>query len=142
MPPSGIRPFRTGDTISSRGSELSVESERVPFLTQEQTFINSPHLEDGAFTGSSTAGSDSSKLPSVACSRVSEPPAPFDTITSQLSPRWPWTQSVPLLRHLVGRNRTVVHKEHVVERGSVHKAPRITPLRRILRLLAFSLMLL
>jgi len=134
---SGIRPFRSGQTVAS-DHESSVELEHVPFLTQEQTFDHSPVLEDGVFDDTS---GDATKSPAVTLSRLDEPVSSFDQRSSQL-PTWRWPRSTSSLTQMFGGRRTVVRKEHIVKRSSLHKSPRSTPLRRILRLLALALMLL
>lgn len=136
-----IRPFHS-DSNSPHSNESSVESERVPFLTQEQSFLSSPDLEDGAFADSCAGKSDTAKSPSVSCNLLPESASPLDNLTSPFSSKWRWIDAIPLLRQWSGGSRKVVHKEHVLERVASPKVHRITPLRRVLRLLALSLMLL
>ncbi|KIW33694.1 uncharacterized protein PV07_00522 [Cladophialophora immunda] len=140
--PSAIRAIRN-DTSSSFTDESSANSERVPFLTQEQTFIRCPDLEDGSLRDPATAAAavspDTLKGSTITCLETS---SSFDHRSSSSSSRWRWTESLPVLNQLLGGRRTVVHKGHVVERGSLHKSIPTTPLRRVLRLLALTLMLL
>lgn len=144
--PSSIRPFRNN---ASQNTESALQSERVPFLTQEQTFIKCPTLEDGslddpaAAAATAAAQPDTLKGSTVTCFETS-PSASFDDLTSRPSPQWRWTAAVPSLKQLLGgrRRSSVAHKQHVVERGSLHKSLPTTPLRRVLRLLAYALMLL
>lgn len=140
--PSSIRPFRNN---ASQNTESSLQSERVPFLTQEQTFIKCPILEDGSLddTAAATAAQpDIIKGSTVTCFETSRS-ASFDDLASRPSPQWRWTAAVPSLKQLLGGRRlSVAHKKNLVERGSLHKSLPTTPLRRVLRLLAFALMLL
>lgn len=145
--PSSIRPFRNNATNkSSHITESSVSSERVPFLNQEQIFIKCPTLEDGSLhddddVADATTDPDTLTLkgPTVTCL---EPSPSFDDLTAKFSPRWRLTSAIPSLKQFLGGRYTAVHKKHIVERGSLHKSLSTTPLRRVLRLLAYALMLL
>merc|ERR1712230_199144 len=61
----------------------------------------------------------------------------FDLVSTQFPSRWRWTERIPSLSRCFGRSYSVAHKERIVEKSVLS-----TPLRRVLRLLAFSLMLL
>ena len=141
MPESSptIRPFRNNGTTSIHHDGSPVQSERLPFLTQEQIFINSPTLEDGSFADAAATRKDFLKRPKATCLETSPS---LDDLSSTPSFRWRLTGAIQSLRQLLGRPCTLVHKEHVIERGSLHKSIPNTPLRRVLRLVAYALMLL
>jgi len=136
FPSAGIRPFRS-EQNSSRNHELSPDSERVPFLTQEQAFVACADLENGALNDTSAARPDTDKSPSVTVTSLSASDDTFDLVSTQFPSRWRWTERIPSLSRCFGRSYSVAHKEHIVEKSVLS-----TPLRRVLRLLAFSLMLL
>ncbi|KAJ9602903.1 Altered inheritance of mitochondria protein 6 [Cladophialophora chaetospira] len=136
---SPFRPFRNIRRNSLENNESSDESERVPFLTQEQTFLKCPTLEDGAFGAAAAAADDAFKGPAVTCLETSPS---FDALTSKSSPRWRCTDAIPSLRRLLDRRHSSVHKEHITEGSSSFRSLPTTPLRRVVRLLAFALMLL
>ena len=137
---TSIRTFRNDqDRSLSRGS--STETERVPFLTQGQTFNDSSDLENGAFEDPSSVGSDAAKPPAVSCTGLPTPASSFDHVISQSSSRWPSPDRKGLLGLLWGRRCSVGQKQHTIERPFL-KSTRSTPLKKVLRLLGFSLMLL
>ncbi|KIX08333.1 uncharacterized protein Z518_02989 [Rhinocladiella mackenziei CBS 650.93] len=138
----GIRPFRSNDRDIPLTHESSSEAERVPFLTQEQAFLKSPDLEDGEYSDPSAASTDTAKIPTVTCSPASEPASSFDHLAPRFSSsRWRWPDILSLNLFPGGR-RIVVHKDHIVRRGPLNTSHRPTALKKVLRWLAFSLMLL
>ncbi|EXJ84405.1 hypothetical protein A1O3_05072 [Capronia epimyces CBS 606.96] len=150
---SVIRSFRNSnndgdDEITSHSYALSRQSEDVPFLTREHLYFKSPDLEDGAnpYTDPSSDNPDIKIAKSpiiVTCTpvAVTVPDASFDHASAAFPPTWHWADITPSLKFLDWRGCAVVHKEHILERRSC--APhRITVLRKVLRLLAYSLMLL
>ncbi|KAJ9496554.1 hypothetical protein H2202_007925 [Exophiala xenobiotica] len=136
FPSAGIRPFRS-EQNTSRNHEPSTDSERVPFLTQEQAFAACTDLENGALNDASAARTDTDKSPSVTVSSLSASDDSFDHVSTRFSSRWRWIERMPSLSRWFARNYSVAHKEYTVETPFLR-----TPLRRVLRLLAFSLMLL
>ncbi|EXJ55714.1 hypothetical protein A1O7_08643 [Cladophialophora yegresii CBS 114405] len=142
MPPSpAFRPFRNNNGTNK---ETSVQPERVPFLTQEQSFLKCPTLEDGSFTDAAAADRpDASKGPTVTCTRLETSPSFDDLTAANFSPKWRWTAAIPSLRELLrGRRPGPAHKEHTAELSPLYRSLPTTPLKRVLRLLAFALMIL
>lgn len=141
-----IRYLRNRDQVTSHGHESLHESENVPFLTQEQIYLKSQDLEDGAYRVpcSDELGIDVAKSPVITCTPVSVPDISFDPVDHIPTPvpAWRFTDILPSLRIFgSGRTRAVVHKENILDRRS-YRLSRTTPLRKALRLLAYSLMLL
>lgn len=136
---SAIRNFRNEQQITLE-DESFLESERAPFLTQEQAFVSSRQLEDGVYEDPSSAAADAAKLPTVTCTTLPAHTSSFDGVTPSPS-KWRWTGRIPLLTLSSCRHRSGGRKEYT-ERTSSHKSHRPTPLRRVLRLLALALMLL
>ena len=139
MPSSAIRPFRNNNSFKN---ESLVASERVPFLTQEQSFDYTADLENG-LSQPPTNSDQLAKSFTVTRSSIDDDVESYDPITphSFSTPRWTWRS--PSLRHLLlGRRRSLVQKDHILEKCPHHKSRRTTPLRRVIRLLAVALMLL
>jgi hypothetical protein len=112
-------------------------------LTQEQTFLKCPTLEDGSFRDFAADRPDAFKGPTVTCARLETSPSFDDLTASKLSPKWRWKAAVPSLRELLrGRYLVAANKEHIAERSPLYKSLPTTPLKRVLRLLAFALMIL
>ncbi|KIV87388.1 hypothetical protein PV11_02938 [Exophiala sideris] len=139
-PSTGIRTFRN-DQDRSRTRESSTEPERVPFLTQDQTFNDSSDLENGAFQDPSSVRSDAAKSPADSCTALPTPSSSFDHVTSQTPSRWPSPDRKGFWSLFLSRRYSVGQKQHTIERPLL-KTTRSTALKKVLRLLGFSLMLL
>ncbi|KAL6244104.1 Altered inheritance of mitochondria protein 6 [Rhinocladiella similis] len=135
--PAGCRVFR-GTQHETLHHEPSTEAERVPFLTQDQPFIAGSDLENGASLDPSAVRSDTDKSPIITVSSFpASDTTDDDHISSPVPSRWRWKERIPLLSAWVGRGYLSRHKKRPSEKPlSRH------PLRRVLRLLAYSLMLL
>ncbi|KIW11947.1 hypothetical protein PV08_09220 [Exophiala spinifera] len=135
--PAGCRAFH-GAQSTLLHHEPSTEGERVPFLTQDQPFIAGSDLENGASPDPSAVGSDNTdKSPVITVTSLPAFYTADDHISSPVPPRWRWTGRIPLLSACVGRGYFARSQAPLSEKPSPRK-----PLKIVLRLLAYALMLL
>ena len=146
MPPPSRPPFRPirSHVDTDVNDESPTKAERVPFLTQEQSFDHSSDLENGAFRGPAVGSSESLKFAPFS---VTQTAITDDDLTSSrrrrsffsIKPRWLW-RTFSLVACLCSTPKSF-QKTQPIEKDQPKKK-KVSPLRRVLRLLAIALMLL